>query len=160
MADRARDFAAWDAERATLIIDGLKDLPGAALPVLHALQHEFGYIHDEAIPLVAEALNVSKAEVVGVVHFYDDFRTEAPPSHVLRVCLAEACQAMGSERLLAHIEVQLGTKIGERPVGDVEVRPVYCLGNCALSPAVMLDQRLYGQVTAPRIDTLLGGLRP
>ncbi len=158
MADPARTFAPWDAGHARGIVERLKSLPGAALPVLHALQEYFGYIHDDAIPLVAEALNLSKAEIVGVVHFYDDFRTSAPPTHVLQVCRAEACQAMGCDPLLAHVEELLGITVGETTAdSSVELRTVYCLGNCAMSPAVMFDHRLYGRVTTARIDRILSG---
>lgn len=160
MTDSARGFAAWDSQRATGIVEDFKRRPGAMLPVLHAIQKEFGYIHDRAMALVAEGLNLSKAEVVGVVHFYDDFRVEAPPAHVLQVCRAEACQAMGCDELLAHIEEELGATVGHTSGdGSIELRAVFCLGNCALSPAVMLDGRLHGRVSTSRIDGLLSGLR-
>lgn len=146
----------WDIEVARARIDALASLPGALLPVLHALQDEFGYIDDAAIPLITDALNLSRAEVVGVIHFYHDFRTEPPGRHVLRVCRAEACQSMGSERLVAHIEGRTGTAMGTTDEdGQLTLEDVYCLGNCALSPAVMLDGRLHGRVTDERIDALL-----
>ena len=126
------------------------------LPILHALQEEFGYVDDEAIPLIADALNLSKAEVVGVIHFYHDYRHEAPGRHILKVCRAESCQAMGCESLVGHLESKLGTAIGATTAdGAFSLGSVYCLGNCALSPAVMLDGRLYGRVSHDRIDTLL-----
>jgi formate dehydrogenase subunit gamma len=126
------------------------------LPILHALQEEFGYVDDEAIPLIADALNLSKAEVVGVVHFYHDYRHEAPGRHILKVCRAEACQSMGCESLVRHVTSKLGAGMGETTAdGAFSLDTVYCLGNCALSPAVMLDGRLYGKVTHERIDTLL-----
>jgi formate dehydrogenase subunit gamma len=126
------------------------------LPILHALQEEFGYVDDEAIPLIADALNLSKAEVVGVVHFYHDYRHEAPGRHILKVCRAEACQSMGCESLVRHLQSKLATAMGETTAdGAFSLDTVYCLGNCALSPAVMLDGRLYGKVTHERIDTLL-----
>jgi formate dehydrogenase subunit gamma len=126
------------------------------LPILHALQEEFGYVDDEAIPLIADALNLSKAEVVGVVHFYHDYRHEAPGRHILKVCRAEACQSMGCESLVRHLQSKQGTAMGETTAdGAFSLDTVYCLGNCALSPAVMLDGRLYGKVTHERIDTLL-----
>lgn len=104
---------AWDEVRARALIDALKDLPGASLPILHSLQSEFGYIYDEAIPLVAEALALSKAEVVGVIDFYTDFRKEPAGRHILRVCRAESCQALGSDALVDHIEQTLGVGMGE-----------------------------------------------
>ena len=126
------------------------------LPILHALQEEFGYVDDEAIPLIADALNLSKAEVVGVVHFYHDYRHEAPGRHILKVCRAEACQSMGCESLVRHLQSKLGAVMGETTAdGAFSLDTVYCLGNCALSPAVMLDGRLYGKVTHERIDALL-----
>jgi formate dehydrogenase subunit gamma len=126
------------------------------LPILHALQEEFGYVDDEAIPLIADALNLSKAEVVGVVHFYHDYRHEAPGRHILKVCRAEACQSMGCESLVRHLQSKLGAVMGETTAdGAFSLDTVYCLGNCALSPAVMLDGRLYGKVTHERLDALL-----
>ena len=147
---------AWDEAIALERIRGLQDLPGAMLPILHALQEEFGYVDDQAIPLIADALNLSRAEVVGVVHFYHDYRHEAPGRHVLKVCRAESCQAMGCESLVAHLESKLGVAMGATTAdGAFSLDTVYCLGNCALSPAVMLDGRLHGRVTRERMDTLL-----
>jgi formate dehydrogenase subunit gamma len=141
-------FRDWDSESAERIIGELKEMDGACLPILHALQEEFGYIHDEAIPLIADALNLSRAEVVGVLHFYHDFKTEPRGKHVLKVCRAESCQAMGGEALVDHLEGRLGAIIGETtPDGAFSLEAVYCLGNCALSPAIMLDNRLYGRVS-------------
>src|SRR5271165_1935852 len=104
---------AWDADRAQSRINDLKDLPGAMLPILHALQEEFGYIDDQAVPLVAEALNVSRADVHGVITFYHDFRHTPPGRHVLKMCRAESCQAMGCDRVIDHVEKRLGVKLGE-----------------------------------------------
>ncbi len=147
----------WDEARALEHIRALQDLPGAALPILNALQEEFGYIDDAAIPLVADALNLSRAEVVGIAHFYHDYRHEPPGRHVLKICGAESCQSMGSEALVEHVQGSLGARLGETTSdGAVSLETVYCLGNCALSPAVMLDGRLHGRVTASRIDSLVG----
>ncbi len=146
----------WDEAIALERIRALQDRPGAMLPILHALQEEFGYVDDAAIPLIADALNLSKAEVVGVVHFYHDYRHEAPGRHVLKVCRAEACQSMGCESLVRHLQSKLGAGMGDTTAdGAFSLDTVYCLGNCALSPAVMLDGRLYGRMTNERIDTLL-----
>ncbi|HLF71360.1 MAG TPA: formate dehydrogenase subunit gamma [Dehalococcoidia bacterium] len=151
---------AWSEIRAQQRIDELKHLDGAALPILHALQAEFGYIDDAAIPLIAEALNLSRAEVVGVAHFYHDFRHEPPGRHILKVCRAEACQSMGSEALVRHVSQNLGIAAGETTSdGAVSFEAVYCLGNCALSPAVMLDDRLHGRVSPRRIHELLAEAR-
>ena len=156
MTDGARVFAPWDGDRAAALITPMIRMPGAALPILHALQGEFGYIHAEAIPIVAEALNLSKAEIVGVVNFYHDFRQSPPAAHELQVCRAEACQAMGSEALVARLAALLGAPIGERSAdGRVDSRAVYCLGNCALSPAVMVDGTLRGRVTAANAESAI-----
>jgi formate dehydrogenase subunit gamma len=141
-------------------IQGLQHLPGALLPILHALQEEFGYIEDAMIPLIAEALNISHAEVHGVISFYHDFRRAPAGRHVLQICRAESCQAMGCNSLIAHVEKSLGVKLGETTGdGNFTLRPVYCLGNCALSPAVMLDGEPYGRVSAAVADSLIESAR-
>lgn len=146
----------WDAERASERIRELEHLPGALLPILHALQEEFGYIDKAAIPLIADALNISKAEVHGVISFYHDFRHEPAGRHLLKMCRAEACQSMGCEPMIRHVEDRLGVKLGETTTdGAFTVEPVYCLGNCALSPAVMLDGKLYGRVSSEVADFLI-----
>ena len=146
----------WDAALAQERIDALKHLPGATLPILNALQAEFGYIDDAAIPLVADALNLSRAEVVGVAHFYQDYRHEPPGRHILKVCRAEACQSMGGETLVQHVETSLSAAMGETTSsGALTLENVFCLGNCALSPAVMLDGRLYGRVSPQRLDAIV-----
>ena len=152
--------APWDLARATAIAESLRHLDGACLPILHALQSEFGYIHTEAIPLVAETLNLSKAEVVGVVNFYSDFRQEPPARHTVRVCVAEACQSMGSAAVVGALESSLGIQMGGA-TGDraFELEPVYCLGNCALSPALVIDGRMLGRVTPERASALISERR-
>ena len=146
----------WDADRALARIQELERLPGALLPILHALQDEFGYVDKAAIPLVASALNLSHAEVHGVVSFYHDFRHEAPGRHVLKLCRAEACQSMGCEKMIRHVEDRLGVKLGSTTDDrGFTVEAVYCLGNCALSPAVMLDGKLYGRVSSEVADFLI-----
>jgi formate dehydrogenase subunit gamma len=146
----------WDFDRALLRIRELENLPGALLPILHALQEEFGYVDKAAIPLIASALNLSQSEVHGVISFYHDFRRAPAGRHVLRMCRAESCQSMGCERVIRHVEDRLGVKLGGT-TGDrsFTVEPVYCLGNCALSPAVMLDGRLYGRVSSDVADILI-----
>jgi formate dehydrogenase subunit gamma len=141
-------------------IQGLQHLPGALLPILHSLQEEFGYIDDAMIPLIAEALNISHAEVHGVISFYHDFRRAPVGTHVLQICRAESCQSMGCNSLIAHVERNLGVKLGETTAdGNITLRPVYCLGNCALSPAVMLDGQPYGRVSAAVADSLIENAR-
>jgi formate dehydrogenase subunit gamma len=146
----------WDAERALTRIKELADMPGALLPILHALQDEFGYVDEAAIPLVAEALNISKAEVHGVISFYHDFRHHPAGQHVLKMCRAEACQSMGCDKTIQHVENRLGVKLGETTLdGSFTVEQIFCLGLCAQSPAVMLDGRPYGRVSPQVADALL-----
>ena len=150
----------WTETEATEIVAAHKDMPGAMLPILHALQETFGYIDQGVIPIVADALNVSRAEVHGVIGFYHDFRTELPGRLVFKVCRAEACQSMGCDSLIAHLERKLKTKLGGTSAdGAVTVEAVYCLGNCALSPAAMLDGKLYGRVSPGTADRLLDAAR-
>ncbi|MGA3295472.1 MAG: formate dehydrogenase subunit gamma [Candidatus Acidiferrales bacterium] len=146
----------WDTDRALARIQELEHLPGALLPILHALQDEFGYIDKAAVPLIAEALNLSHAEVHGVISFYHDFRHSPPGKHVLKMCRAEACQSMGCDSMIRHVENRLGVNLGQT-TGDQSftVEAVYCLGNCALSPAVMLDGKLYGRVSSEVADFLI-----
>ncbi len=146
----------WDADRALARIQELERLPGALLPILHALQDEFGYVDKAAVPMIANALNLSHAEVHGVISFYHDFRHEEPGRHVLKVCRAEACQSMGCEKMIGHVENRLGVKLGQTTEDHgFTVEAVYCLGNCALSPAVMLDGKLYGRVSSDVADFLI-----
>ena len=134
----------------------LADLPGALLPILHAIQDELRFVPPAALSRIAEALNLSRAEVHGVVTFYHDFRTAPPGAHVLKLCRAEACQAMGCERIERRLRDVHGTAVGATsPDGQLTVEPVYCLGNCALSPAVLLDGQLHGRVTEQRLDQLV-----
>src|ERR1019366_2895648 len=155
-----KNIQGWDADRALSRIQELERLPGALLPILHALQEEFGYVDKAAIPLVASALNLSHAEVHGVLSFYHDFRRAPGGRHVLKVCRAEACQSMGCEKMIRHVENRLGVKLGETTEDrSFTVEPVYCLGNCALSPAVMLDGNLYGRVSAEVADFLIDNAR-
>ena len=150
----------WDADRALSRIRELEHLPGALLPVLHALQEEFGYVDKAAIPLVADALNLSQAEVYGVISFYHDFRQSPPGRHVLKLCRAEACQSMGCEKTIRHVENRLGIRLGDTTAdGSFTVDPVYCLGLCALSPAAMLDGRPYGRVDPQIADFLIDSAR-
>jgi formate dehydrogenase subunit gamma len=142
--------------RIRAVVEPHRNDPGALLPVLHALSDSFGYVQTEAIAIVAEELNISQAEVYGVVTFYSDFRTEPPGRTVIRVCRAEACQSMGADALVAHATGRLGIGFGETtPDGAITLEQVFCLGNCALSPAVMVGDRLVGRVSAARFDELV-----
>jgi formate dehydrogenase subunit gamma len=130
--------------------------PGALLPILHAIQDEHGYIPDSAVPIVAKVLNLSRAEVHGVVTFYHFFRTRPPGRQTLYVCRAEACQSMGARALEKHVRARLNVDFHETTAdGRFSLEPVYCLGNCACSPAVMIDENVYGRVTPERLDELL-----
>ena len=150
--------AAWDADLALTRIRELEHLPGALLPMLHALQDEFGYVPREAVSLLAETLNISRAEVHGVISFYHDFRHDAPGRHILKLCRAEACQSMGCDRLIEHVEKKLKVQLGETTADrEFTIEQVFCLGNCALSPAVMLDGELHGRVSPAVADRLIAG---
>jgi formate dehydrogenase subunit gamma len=150
----------WDADRALSRIRELEHLPGALLPILHALQEEFGYVDPEAVPLVADALNISKAEVHGVLNFYHDFKQAPAGRHVLRICRAEACQSMGCESLVSHVEKHLDVKMGETTAdGSFTIESVYCLGLCALSPSALLDGKPYGRVSPQVADFLIDSAR-
>jgi formate dehydrogenase subunit gamma len=147
---------AWNAERAQEIIEAHRHLDGAALPILHALQHEFGYVDREAVPLVAQALNLSRAEVHGVVSFYPDFREAPSGRHVLRLCRAEACQSMGADALAERARERLRLDWHETtPDGRVTLEPVFCLGLCACAPAAMLDSRVVGALDDARLAALI-----
>jgi formate dehydrogenase subunit gamma len=126
------------------------------LPILHAIQDAIGYVPTEAIPRIATALNLSRAEVHGVITFYHHFRTSPPGRHIVQLCRAEACQSMGSAALAEEIKAQLGIDFHQTSAdGTVSLEAVYCLGNCACSPAVMIDGQLHGRVTAQRFQQLL-----
>ncbi|MFT3957448.1 MAG: formate dehydrogenase subunit gamma [Piscinibacter sp.] len=129
------------------------------MPALHAVQDALGHVPDEAVPLLAETFNLSRAEVHGVLTYYHHFRREPAGRHVVQVCRAEACQACGGEELLAQAQRLLGCESHHtRADGAVTLEPVYCLGLCASSPAIQIDQRLHGRVTPQRLDSLLAPL--
>lgn len=151
-----RSYEAWNADRTAEIVAEHRDLEGPLLPILHGIQHAFGCIPEAAVPIVAEALNLSRAEVHGVVTFYHDFRRRRPGRHVLKLCRAEACQAAGGEALAERAAARLGVAMGETAAdGSVTLEPVYCLGLCAVAPSAMLDGRLAGRLDETRIDALL-----
>src|ERR1700727_461637 len=133
-------YEPWDAGRGAEIIAEHSHLEGATLVILHALQEAFGYVPEPAIPMVVSALNLSRAEVHGVVTFYHDFRREPAGRHVLKICRAEACQSMGSERIAERLLATLAVDWhGTTRNGEITVEPVYCLGLCACGPAALLD---------------------
>lgn len=133
---------------------------GALLPILHDVQAEFGYVDPVVVPVLAGALNLSVAEVHGVVTFYKDFRSAPPGRTSVRVCRGEACQSVGSEALAEHARERLGIGFGETTSdGSLSLDEVFCLGNCALGPAAQVGERLHGRVSPARLDGLLGDAR-
>lgn len=150
----------WATSRAVEIIADHAGLQGAALPILHALQHAFGYVDDRAVPLIADALNLSRAEVVGTISFYHDFRRKPAGRHVLKLCRAEACQAAGCEPMHSHARQQLGIGWHETtPDGALTLEPVFCLGLCACGPAALLDGEPLARLDAAALDGVLAGVR-
>jgi formate dehydrogenase subunit gamma len=138
------------------IVADMKGRPGPLIEVLHSVQAALGYVPPDAIPILAEALNLSRAEVHGVVTFYHFFRETPPGRHTVSICRAEACQSMGADQLVEHAKGHLGVDFHETTAdGNFSLEPVFCLGNCACSPAAMIDGRLYGRVTPQRFDELI-----
>ncbi|MFZ1171922.1 MAG: formate dehydrogenase subunit gamma [Bradyrhizobium sp.] len=149
-------YEPWGAKRGAEIIAEHTHLEGATLVILHALQEAFGYVPEPAIPMVAQALNLSRAEVHGVFTFYHDFRHKPAGKHVLKLCRAEACKAAGGDALAARAEAKLGVAIGNTTADErVTLEPIYCLGLCATAPSAMLDGRLVGRLDEARIDALV-----
>lgn len=144
------------AARTASVISDHEGLEGPLLPILHGIQEEFGYVPSESLPVIAQALNLSRAEVYGVVSFYHDFRRHPAGRHVLKLCQAEACQSMGSDAVAAKIKQRLGIGFHETTQdGAVTLEPVYCLGLCACSPSAMLDGDVIGRVDDDKIDEML-----
>ncbi|MBX5158418.1 MULTISPECIES: formate dehydrogenase subunit gamma [unclassified Rhizobium] len=133
--------------RTRSIIADLRFLEGPLLPILHQVQEEFGYVPPEALPVIAEELNLSRAEVHGVMTFYHDYRDHPTGRHVLKLCRAEACQSMGGDALAERLKTLLGIDFHQTTLdGAVTLEPVYCLGLCACAPAAMLDGEVYGRI--------------
>jgi len=151
----SREESQHDAEVRQLA-QARADEAGALLPILHAIQDRLGYVPETAVAIVADVLNLSRAEVHGVVTFYHFFRTKVPGKQTLYLCRAEACQSMGSRALESYARKKLGVDFHETTAdGRFSLEPVYCLGNCACSPAVMVDETVYGRVTPQRLDEIL-----
>jgi formate dehydrogenase subunit gamma len=149
-------FEPWDEDRAREIITAEAARPGAALPMLHALQAVFGCIPPAAEPLVAAVLNITRAEVHGIVTFYHEFRRTPPGRHVLHVCRAEACQSVGGEAVAEHLRAALDVDWHETTRdGAVTLEPVFCLGLCACGPSALLDGQPVGRLDAARVDRML-----
>lgn len=151
---RALDEAARDA-----VLEAIHSATGKAdslLPILHGIQDALGHVPSGAIPLVAQALNLSRAEVHGVVSFYHHFRSAPPGRHVIKLCRAEACQAMGARLLERHVKARLGVEYGATTAdGLFTLESVYCLGNCACAPSAMIDEKVHGRLSAGKIDRLM-----
>lgn len=150
------EVIAWDDARAAVILARHMASKGAMLPILHDIQEAFGCVPDQAVPAIAHALNLSRAEVHGVVTFYHDYRHAPAGRHVLKLCQAEACQSMGCRDLAAHARDVLGAALGQTTAdGRVTVEPVYCLGLCAVAPSAMLDGKVCGRMTPAKLDRML-----
>ena len=141
-------------EQVATLIAPLADRPGALLPILHAIQDQLGYIPPDSVAQVAHALNLSRAEVHGVITYYHHFRSSPPCKHTIQICCAEACQSMGAERLVEHAEKSLAG----RKQGKCSLQPVYCLGLCASSPAVMIGDEIHARVTPEKFDRLIADI--
>ncbi len=141
---------------ASEIINQFGAKPEMLVQVLHAFVQRYGYVSEEALRQIAQELNLSRADVHGVVSFYHDFRIIPPGKRIVKICQAEACQSMGSRELTSHAEKTLGIGLHETSDdGEVSLEPVYCLGNCACSPAVMIDENVYGRVDVAKFDGLM-----
>ena len=143
-------YPSWSIEEATRVLSPLKNVQGPVLIALQAVQERFGYVHEDAVALIAETFNLSRADVHGVLTYYHDLRTVPAPARSIHICVAEACQAVGSRDLVAAVEKKLGKKIDETHA-DVEIKSAYCFGNCALSPAAMVDGELVGRATVEKV---------
>ena len=147
------------AEAIASCIEQYREVPGGLLPLLHAIQDNVGFVPADSVPSIAKALHLSRAEVHGVISFYHDFRSQQAGRHVLQICRAEACQALGARSLEAHAKASLGVDFGGTTAdGAITLEAVYCLGNCACSPSVRLDDQIHARVDAARLDELLAEL--
>lgn len=140
----------WSIEEATRVLSALKNVQGPVLIALQAVQERFGYVHEDAVALIAETFNVSRADVHGVLTYYHDLRTSPAPTRCIQICVAEACQSVGSRELVVAVEKKLGKKIDET-YADVEIKSAYCFGNCALGPAAMVDGELVGRANVEKV---------
>jgi formate dehydrogenase subunit gamma len=148
-----------DLEQIAALVANKKHLPGALLPILHDIQEHYSFIPTQAIAIIAKQLKLSAAEVHGVISFYHHFRSSQPGRHVVEICRAEACQAMGSRGLESHAQKRLNTDFGETSQDNkVTLASVYCLGNCACAPSVKVGDKVYGRVTAEKFDQLIAEL--
>ena len=138
------------------VITTLKDKPGALLPILHGIQDALGYIPADSVPAIAQGLHLSRAEVHGVISFYHYFRDTPPGKQTIHICRAESCQAMGGKQLEQHVKDQLDIDYHETTAdGQFSLEPVYCLGNCACSPAIQVGEDIYGRVSPKSFDAII-----
>lgn len=148
------------ASRTAAVVNDLKGLQGPLLPILHGIQNEFGCVPGESVPVIAELLNLSRAEVHGVVTFYHDYRSHPAGRHVLKLCRAEACQSMGGDEMAAKMQQLLGIGFHETTKdGAVTLEPVYCLGLCACAPSAMLDGEVIGRLDAEKVEEIAAEVR-
>jgi formate dehydrogenase subunit gamma len=141
------------------LVTQFQSVPGGLLPLLHAIQGELGYVPESTVPAIATGLNLSRAEVHGVISFYHDFKTHPVGRHRVQICRAEACQSMGSRQLEAHAKQALGIDYHETTAdGSISLEPVYCLGNCACSPSVRINDDIVARVDTARFDELVAKL--
>ena len=158
--DRVEGFDEPQRAHVVGVLADLSGLPGALLPILHAIQDGLGFVPPASVPLIAEALNLSRADVHGVVSFYHHFRNTRPGRHVLRLCRAEACQAMGARAIEQRLRDRLGIGFHETTAdGAITLEPVYCLGNCACAPSLMLGDDVHARLTADAVDRLVDACR-
>ncbi len=149
-----------DLDQVKSIIQKYQAMPGAMLPVLHAIQDALGYVPSSAVPLIAEQLNLSRAEVHGVISFYHHFRQQPAGRHVVQLCRAEACQAVGADALAAHAKAALGCDFhGTSSDGQFTLEPVYCLGQCACGPSMLIDDDLHARVSSDKFNRLVRAKR-
>ncbi|HWX01733.1 formate dehydrogenase subunit gamma [Collimonas sp.] len=149
-----------DLNQVRSIIQEFKMLPGAMLPVLHAIQDALGYVPPSVVPLIADELNLSRAEVHGVISFYHHFRQQPAGRHIVQICRAEACQAVGADALVAHAKAALGCDFhGTSSDGQFTLEPVYCLGQCACGPNMQIDDDLHARVSSDKFNRLLRAKR-
>ena len=150
---------AWNETAVRQIITAHQSMPGALLPILHAIQDATGFIPPDSVPLIAAALNLSRAEVHGVITYYHHFRQAPTGTHLLQICRAEACQARGADALLAHAIQVLGCGFHQTTAdGALTLEPVYCLGQCAVGPNIVIGDALHARITPARLDALLNPL--
>ncbi|KIN16790.1 formate dehydrogenase subunit gamma [Vreelandella titanicae] len=150
----------WAPQAIQAEVDALKHKPGALLPILHALQDRIGFIPEAAVPIIADSLHQTRAEVHGVISFYHHFRTTPPGRHVVQICRAEACQSVGARQLEAHAKARLGVDYHQTTADrEITLEAVYCLGNCACGPSIRVDDSVRGRVTPEAFDELIDELQ-